>query len=109
MMTWRVGMGVCVGLIVAGLATSGRAEDRMPHKVVLENPTEIILRNPTEIGRYQYFEGAVPKVFDTQTGRVYLLLPGDEKTQTKPYLFIQDPVAGTGTTVIIKPAYQTGN
>ena len=37
-------------------------------------------------GRYQYFEGSVPKVFDIQTGKVYLWFPRDEKEKKDPYL-----------------------
>ncbi len=57
---------------------------------------------PNVTARYQYFEGVVPKVFDTQTGRVYLWFPRAEREKTEPYLFVQDPVAGTGTKIPIR-------
>jgi hypothetical protein len=56
----------------------------------------------TEKGRYQFIDGAVTKIFDTQTGKMYLWFPRDEKANENPYIFVQDPINGTGTTVEIK-------
>lgn len=58
---------------------------------------------PIFSGRYQYFEGtAVPKVFDTQTGKAYVWFPRDEKEDTNPYIIVEDFVLGTVTRVEIK-------
>jgi len=54
------------------------------------------------LGRYQLFDGPVTKVFDTYTGKSYMWFPRDEKEKTDPYLFVQDPINATGTTVAIK-------
>jgi len=53
------------------------------------------------VGRYQHIEGAVSTIFDTQTGKVYLWFPRNEKENRDPYLFVMDPVSGTGTEVEI--------
>jgi|SRR5215210_1475821 len=53
-------------------------------------------------GRYQLQDGPVTKVFDSHTGKIYLWFPRDEKENTDPYVFVQDPVNATGTRVEIK-------
>lgn len=53
-------------------------------------------------GRYQYFDGPVPTVFDTQTGKAYRWFPRDEKEKKDPYLFVMDFVSGSGSTVEIQ-------
>ena len=58
-------------------------------------------------GRYQLMDGAVTKVFDSHTGKVYLWFPRDEKENTDPYVFVQDPVNATGTRVEIKWSTKT--
>ena len=52
-------------------------------------------------GRYQFYDGAVPKVFDTQTGKSYWWFPRDDKTGENPHLFVQDPVNGKGMRIQI--------
>lgn len=49
-----------------------------------------------QCGRYQYYEGVVPKVFDSQTGKIYMWFPRDNKTGENPYIFVQDPINGKG-------------
>ena len=39
--------------------------------------------------------------FDTYTGKSYVWMLRDEKKGTEPYLFVQDPVNATGTTVAL--------
>ena len=52
-------------------------------------------------GRYQYYEGVVPKVFDSQTGKIYMWFPRDSKTGENPYIFVQDPINGKGVRIQI--------
>lgn len=52
-------------------------------------------------GRYQYYEGVVPRVFDTRTGKIYLWFPHDKKTGEDPHIAVQDPVNGKGKIIKI--------
>lgn len=61
-----------------------------------ENKSECV-----QAGRYQYYEGAVTKVFDSQTGKIYLWFPRDDKTGKNPHLFVQDPINGKGVRIQI--------
>lgn len=96
MMTRTLSVVVLALCLIAWLAWPGTAQQR-------QSPSSVTSPGPMPgTGRYQYFEGVVPKVFDTQTGRVYMWFPRNEKEQKEPELFVQDPVAGTGTTIAIK-------
>lgn len=53
-------------------------------------------------GRYQYFEGVAPEVFDSETGKVYVWFPRDEKKGENPYIFVRDAINGKGVRVEIK-------
>lgn len=59
-------------------------------------------KKPEPCGRYQFDDGPVTKIFDTETGRIYYWFPRDEKAQKNPYVFVLDPITGTGTTVELK-------
>ena len=52
-------------------------------------------------GRYQFYDGAVPRVFDTQIGKIYVWFPHNEKAGENPYLFVQDPINGKGVRITI--------
>jgi hypothetical protein len=53
--------------------------------------------SPSVVLRYQLgSSGAVPVVFDTQTGKSFVWMPRDEKTGDDPYLMIRDPVNSIG-------------
>jgi hypothetical protein len=67
-----------------------------------QNSTQARASGGNAIGRYQLVDGPVTKVFDTYTGKSYVWFPRDEKEKTDPYLFVQDPVNATGTTVAIR-------
>lgn len=54
-----------------------------------------------QVGRYQYYDGAVPKVFDTQTGKTYVWFPRNDKTGEDPYLFVRDPINAKGVHIKI--------
>ena len=58
-------------------------------------------------GRYQLIEGAIPEVFDTQTGKGYVWMPKDEKAGADPYIIIRDPVNATGIRAEIRWKTQT--
>ena len=49
------------------------------------------------IGRYQHSGEFVDRVFDTQTGRIYVLMPRDDKAGEDAHLIIRDVVNGTMT------------
>ena len=55
----------------------------------------------THGGRYQFYGGAVDRVFDTQTGKIYNWFPRDDKTGKEPSLFVQDPINGKGVKISI--------
>jgi len=44
------------------------------------------------IGRYVYIAGALDKVFDTETGRVFAWMPRDDKTGEDPFLIVRDSI-----------------